>query len=169
MGVKGLISFALPMALVFFTFNLSAKTDSSSPAKAPSSCQHDDKTFRCVEYVKNYDSDTITFNIPGVPAIIGNKISVRVAHIDSPEIKGQQPCEKNTARNAKKLVENLMKQAKNIELRNIERDKYFRILADVYFDGKDLKEILLKNHLAYNYDGATKKKVNWCNRTAVTN
>ena len=45
-----------------------------------------------------------------------------------------------------------------------EKDKYFRILADVKVDGRDLKEILLKNDLAYEYDGGTKKQKNWCNR-----
>ncbi len=132
----------------------------------PDPCAHDDSTFRCVKYVRNYDSDTVTFNIPNVPKIIGEKINVRVAHVDSPEIKGKLPCEKESARTAKRLVENLLKNAKRIDLVNIERDKYFRILADVQFDGKDLKAVLLKNNLAYLYEGKTKEKLNWCNRTA---
>ncbi len=131
-----------------------------------SSCLHDDTTFRCVEYLRNYDSDTVTFNIPNVPKIIGKSIGVRVAHVDSPEIRGKLPCEKESARTAKKLVENLLKNAKRINLLNVARDKYFRILADVQYDGKDLKEVLLKNKLAYNYEGKTKEKINWCTRTA---
>ncbi len=127
-------------------------------------CEHDDHNFRCVEYVKNYDSDTITVNIKNVPALIGKKISVRVKGIDSPEIKGKLPCEKESARTAKQLVENLLKRAKRIDLTNIDRDKYFRILAEVKIDGQDLAQTLLKNNLAYNYNGGTKEKLNWCNR-----
>lgn len=129
-----------------------------------SECEHDATTFRCVKYIKNYDADTITFNIPNTHPLIGEKISVRVRHIDTPEIKGKLPCEKEVARIAKNLIEHKMKNAKNIELKNIERDKYFRILADVVVDGVNLSEVLIKNKLAYSYEGGTKEKLNWCSR-----
>ncbi len=135
-----------------------------TPASSSENCQHKKDEFQCVEYVKNYDADTITFNIKNVHPLIGENISVRVFGIDAPEIKGNHPCEKEASRNAKKLVENLMKNARRIDLKNVEKDKYFRILANVYFDGKNLKEILIKNNLAYEYDGGTKKDVNWCQR-----
>jgi len=134
---------------------------------APENCRHDDSTFRCVRYVRNYDADSITFHIDNVPKLIGENISVRVREVDSPEIKGKLPCEKEAARTAKRLIENILKNAKRIDLVNVGRDKYFRILADVQVDGKDLKETLLKNNLAYNYDGGTKQKMNWCQRTAT--
>ena len=126
------------------------------------SCQHDAKNFRCVKYIKNYDADTITFNIPEVHPLLGDKISVRVSGLDTPEIKGQLPCEKEAAKTAQRLVENLLKNAKVIHLENIDRDKYFRILADVKIDGRSLTEIVLKNKLGYVYHGETKQKVNWC-------
>lgn len=144
----------LLMVLLTVTFNAHAQT-----------CDHDDHNFRCVEYVKNYDSDTITVDIKNVPALIGKKISVRVKGIDSPEVKGKLPCEKEAARTAKKLVESLLKKAKRIDLEEVDRDKYFRILAKVKVDGQDLSQILLKNNLAYNYNGGTKEKLNWCNRS----
>lgn len=127
-------------------------------------CTHDAKTFRCVKYVRNYDADTITFNIPNVHPLIGEKISVRVRHVDTPEIKGKLPCEKEAARTAKRLIENMLKNAKRIDLENIDKDKYFRILADVVVDGKPIKDILLKNNLAYAYEGKTKQKIDWCQR-----
>ena len=128
------------------------------------SCDHDDTTFRCVSYVRNYDADTITVNIKNVPRIIGKNISVRVRHIDSPEMRTHNACEKEAARTAKKLIENLLKNAKRIDLENVDKDKYFRLLADVKVDGQDLKQVLLKNHLAYPYEGDTKKKWDWCQR-----
>lgn len=127
-------------------------------------CEHDDITFRCVKYVRNYDADTITFDIPNVHPLIGHHISVRVRHIDTPEIKGKLPCEKEAARVAKGLIENILKNAKRIDLKNAAKDKYFRILADVIVDGKSLSETLLKNNLAYAYEGSTKQKLNWCDR-----
>lgn len=137
-----------------FSLNILAKNE----------CHHTSNEFQCVKFVKNYDADTITVNIPGVHPLIGEKISVRVSGVDAPEVKGKQPCEKEASRMARNLVENILKNAKRIDLTNVEKDKYFRILADVKVDGRDLKEILLKNDLAYEYDGGTKKQKNWCNR-----
>ncbi|MFN3454702.1 MAG: thermonuclease family protein [Pseudobdellovibrio sp.] len=125
-------------------------------------CEHDEKTFRCVKFIKNYDGDTLTFDIPNTHPLLGKKISIRVAHLDTPEIKGKLPCEKNAARIAQNLIENLLKNAKTINLENVQRDKYFRILADVVVDGRSVKEVLMKNNLAYGYEGGTKQKVDWC-------
>ena len=118
--------------------------------------------FRCVKYIKNYDADTITFNIPGTHPLIGKKINIRVSGVDTPEIRTKNKCEKSKARNAKKLVSNLLKNSTRIDLENIKRGKYFRIVADVVIDGKSLKNYLLKNGFAYSYQGGTKKKMNWC-------
>ncbi len=133
-------------------------------ALANETCTHTKTEFRCVKFVKNYDADTITVDIPGVHPLIGDNISVRVMGIDAPEIKGHLPCEKEASRNAKRLVENILSNAKRIDLVNVEKDKYFRILADVKVDGKNLKDYLLKNQLAYAYYGGTKEKRNWCTR-----
>jgi micrococcal nuclease len=127
-----------------------------------SSCVHDNTNFRCVKVLKNYDGDTITVNIPGVHPLLGEKVSVRIRGIDTAEVKGKAPCEKDAARVARNLVESLTKNAKVVHLENIERDKYFRVLADVVADGKSIKDILIKNQLAVNYEGGTKQKVNWC-------
>lgn len=137
------------------------------PSFAADSCEHDAKTFRCVRYIKNYDADTITFDIPKVHPLLGDHISVRVRHVDAPEIKGHLPCEKEAARTAKKFIANILQNAKRIDLENIDKDKYFRILADVKADGKNLADLLMKNKLAYAYEGATKEKRNWCQRIST--
>jgi micrococcal nuclease len=125
-------------------------------------CVHDAKTFRCVEYLKNYDADTITVKIPDVHPLIGERVSVRVLGIDAPEIKTANKCEKEKARTAQKLVANILKHAKKISLEDVARDKYFRILARVQVDGQDLSALLIKNGLAVPYDGKTKSVVDWC-------
>ncbi len=149
------MSLAAFMSVIILSWNI---------ALAESNCQHDANNFRCVKYIKNYDADTATFDIPDVHPIIGKKISVRVRHIDTPEIKGKLPCEKDKARTAQRLVENQLKNAKRIDLLNCDKDKYFRLLCDVQFDGKNLSEILIKNQLAYSYEGETKQKIDWCKR-----
>lgn len=125
-------------------------------------CAHEKFAFHCVKYLRNYDADTLMFDIPNVHPFIGENISVRVYGLDAPELTSKDSCEKEMARNGKKLVERLLKGAKQINLLNIKKDKYFRILADVEIDGQDLGKILLKNNLAYEYYGGTKLKKDWC-------
>jgi endonuclease YncB( thermonuclease family) len=144
---------------LLFTFLLGFSTVATA-----GECDHDATTFRCVKFIRNYDADTITVDIPRVHPLIGKHISVRVRHVDTPEVKGTLPCEKEAARNARRLVENLMRNAKRIDLENVDKDKYFRILADVKVDGRYIKDVLLKNNLAYVYEGKTKQKIDWCLR-----
>ncbi len=112
-------------------------------------------------YIRNYDGDTITFNLPSLHPIIGEKISIRVNGIDTPEIRGK--CKKETydAKQAKKMVEDILKDAERITLKNMERGKYFRIMADVIVDGEDLGEVLVEAGMAVRYDGG-KKTHKWC-------
>jgi len=50
--------------------------------------------------------------------------------------------------------------AKEIKLTNLQRGKYFRVVANVVVDGVSLERELLDNKLAYRYDGGT--KLSWC-------
>ena len=125
-------------------------------------CSHTATRFNCVKYVKNYDGDTVTVNIPGLHPIVGKKISVRVNGIDTPEKRTKDKCEKKLSRTAQKLTQSLLKNAKRIDLINVQRGKYFRIVADVIADGKNIGDILIKNKLAYEYHGKTKTKMDWC-------
>ena len=126
-------------------------------------CVHTENTFRCVEFVKNYDGDTVTFNIKNVHWLIGKEIPIRVYGIDTAEIRTKNKCEGRSALLAKKMVNNFLRKASYIELRNVRRGKYFRIVADVYANNQSLAEYLLKYHMAVRYDGGTKKRVDWCN------
>ena len=112
-------------------------------------------------YVRNYDGDTITFNLPELHPIIGEKISIRVNGIDTPEIKGKCDKEKYDAKQAKEMVADILKDAEQINLKNMERGKYFRIAADVYVDGESLADMLIEAGMAIRYDGG-KKTHKWC-------
>ena len=120
------------------------------------------KDFSNVKYIRNHDGDTITVNINNVHPIIGKEISVRVYGIDTPEIRTKNMCEKKKAVEAKLLVKELLVNADNIEIRDIKRDKYFRIVGKVYADGVSVGEMLLKKKLAYPYYGKTKSNIDWC-------
>jgi len=81
---------------------------------------------------------------------------VRLRGIDAPEIKGKSEDEKRAAKISQKALEDLILH-KNVTLKNVETEKYGRILADVFFYDVNLSEFMLKNNYAVEYDGGTKK------------
>ena len=103
-----------------------------------------------------YDGDTFRCTIKDYPPIIGERIGVRVYGIDTPELRDKCEEVKEKARAAKQFTVSMLRSAKKIELRNLRRDKYFRILAEVYVDGKSLAQELIKAGHAKPYDGGTK-------------
>ena len=123
-----------------------------------------DKTYGSVtiaEITSIYDGDTFRANIPDYPPIIGQHIGIRIKGVDTPEMRGQCEQEKNMARKAKQYTVTTLRNAKTIELRNMQRGKYFRIVADVYADGQSVGEGLVREGLAVVYDGGKKVK-DWC-------
>lgn len=111
-------------------------------------------------YVSVYDGDTIFVDIYNWPAIIGNRIGIRINGIDTPEKTAKDPKIKRLALESRMFVVNALKDSKEIELRNIKRGKYFRIAADVYIDGNNLSDLLINEKLAKKYDG-TGKRPKW--------
>lgn len=117
-----------------------------------------------VEYLRTLDGDTIEVNIRGVHPVFGEKIKVRFADIDAPEIKSKNECEKRLAVKAKEYVEDFLDGAYWISLSDIKRGTFFRLIAKVYKVkiGKDryLGDELLDQHLAVPY--GDHKKADWC-------
>ncbi|MEO7863254.1 MAG: thermonuclease family protein [Nitrospirales bacterium] len=108
-----------------------------------------------------YDGDTCTVSLPpGIPSLFGDHITVRLAGIDTPEMKGICEEGKTLARQAQALAQKLMVHAVKIELLEPRRDKYFRILARVLADGQEVAQERVKAGLARPYDGG--KKERWC-------
>ncbi len=108
--------------------------------------------------VNVYDGDTFRCDIDEMPHIIGKNISVRVRGIDTPEMNDKNPYTKARAIDAREFAKRKLMTAEKVELRNLDRDKYFRILADVYADGQSLAKMLLEAGLANEYDGGTKEQ-----------
>jgi micrococcal nuclease len=108
--------------------------------------------------IEVHDGDTFKANLADMPPLVGDSVLVRIAGIDAPEINGRSEYERNLAQKAKLYAENRLKNAKVIILKNMRRDKYFRILADVYVDKWNLGKEMIRVGLAVEYDGGTKHK-----------
>lgn len=113
------------------------------------------------QLVRIYDGDTFFVNIKGWPDVVGKNIGIRIKGVDTPEMHGKCAQEKALAENAKVALQVLLTDAKQITLLNIERGKYFRLVADVYADDKDVKQALIDARLGVPYLGKTKAH-DWC-------
>ena len=105
-----------------------------------------------------YDGDTI--HIAGF--VLNNpqlfKFSVRLNGIDCPEMKsGKSPdkTEHAVAVMAKIFLSETIG-GNIVTLQNVGLDKYGRLLADVYFQGRHLNTEMVDKRLAVRYDGGTK-------------
>ena len=107
-----------------------------------------------------YDGDTFRVDIDEFPPIVGRNIAIRILGIDTPEIKGSCRKERELAIKARDFTRKYLNAANIVSLTNLRRDKYFRILANVHIDGKNLGDALLTQKLAVVYSG--KSKFNWC-------
>jgi endonuclease YncB( thermonuclease family) len=108
--------------------------------------------------VKNYDGDTLTIDIPGMPPIIGHHIGVRVGGIDTPEKHDPDPLNRDVSDKGRILVAGLCPAGAVVVVRDTWRDKYFRIGGSVTCEGIDIAQKLIDNQLATPYDGGTKPK-----------
>ncbi len=125
-------------------------------------CSHTNTSFNCVTVVKVYDADTIFVNIPGQHPLFGKRIGVRIAGIDTPELRTRNGCEKARAQEARNLVDQWIRQSSRVDIVNVQRDKYFRVLGTVLLDGKSIAPALIGQGLAYPYTGGRKQIVDWC-------
>jgi endonuclease YncB( thermonuclease family) len=117
-------------------------------------------TVTVSKVINVYDGDTFRVNIDSLPPIVGKNIAIRVNGVDTPEIRGKCLYEKNLSLKARDFVRAKLANAKEIKLTNLQRGKYFRVVANVLVDGVSLERELLDNELAYEYGGG--KKLSWC-------
>ncbi len=113
------------------------------------------------EIIRVIDGDTIEariFIFPQLQAIY----KVRLADIDTPELRGKCPQEKQRAREAKAYLQQLLPPKSEVTLHiNDKFDGFGRLLAQVHHDMHgNIAELLLQNNHAVLY-GARGIK-NWC-------
>jgi micrococcal nuclease len=114
---------------------------------------------RFVKVIKVYDGDTITVagKLPFNESPI-YRFSVRLRSIDSPEIKGKSKKECEMAIQARDALHALIF-GKIVELKNNGKEKYGRLLSDVYYNEIHVNNWMLDKKHAVPYDGG--KKVEW--------
>eukprot|EP01052_Picozoa_sp_SAG31_P000700 SAG31_NODE_20_length_34168_cov_33.651296_26_plen_234_part_00 len=109
--------------------------------------------------VKVYDGDTITVvaQLPfwGHLAATPFKFSVRLNGIDTPEIKGKNADEKEIAQKARDALSARI-MGKDIFLKNVQTEKYGRLLCDIYLGKENLNQWMIQQRYALSYDGGTK-------------
>mgnify|MGYP003125468285 CR=1 FL=1 len=113
------------------------------------------------------DGDTITVTINDWPPIIGERIPVRIAGIQSPErrsrcdTEAEKEREKQLAADARIYLVERLRGAEAIELRQIERGSFFRIIAQVWADGESVgEEMLAEGHALPYVEGKAGRS--WC-------
>jgi len=117
-------------------------------------------TVTVSKVISVYDGDTFRVDIDSLPPIVGKNIPIRLNGVDTPEIRGKCEHEKDLAIKARDFVRNKLANAKEIKLNNLQRGKYFRVVANVIVDGVSLEQELLDKEFAYKYTGG--KKSSWC-------
>ena len=105
------------------------------------------------QVVSVYDGDTFKIDLPSMHPLFGDDLSIRLFGFDTPEIRGTTDEVKALAMQAQELTEKALKGASKIELKNPQRGKYFRVVAEVWIDGESLGEKLKSEGLAKEYDG----------------
>ena len=101
-----------------------------------------------------YDGDTFYANIANLPPIFGKNIGIRLKGVDTPEMSGVDSCNTALAKAAKiYLDKRLRATCIRIVLKNLERDKYFRIDADVYVNGVNINQEMVTKGFAKLYTG----------------
>ena len=111
--------------------------------------------------IKVYDGDTITLasKLPYSKSPM-YRFRVRLTKIDAPEIKTKNKYEKKMAELSRdKLADKILN--KTVKLKNVNTEKYGRVLADVYCDDICMSDWMLSQNLAVPYDGGKKNEINW--------
>lgn len=144
--------------------NIADPADTAKPSDSPGlSDDKPEKGILVERIVSIYDGDTFRADLKNLPPLIGRNIGIRLAGIDTPEIhpKKGTPAdreeEKKLAIKARDALRDILGKARVIRLKKARRGKYFRIVAQVYADGRNVTQILLRRKLGYPYNGGKKK------------
>lgn len=134
---------------------------------APSIALADYGSVTVDEVTSFRDGDTFVVNINDWPAVIGERIPVRIEGIQAPErrsrcdTEAEKARERQLAADARIYLVERLRGADEIELRNIERGSFYRIIAEVWADGEDIgEEMLAEGHALPYVEGQGGKA--WC-------
>ena len=108
--------------------------------------------------VSVYDGDTLTVDAEPWPDVT-IRARVRVAGVDTPEIRGKCQREKDQAIRARDFVRATV--GAQVQLTNVQLGKYAgRVIADVWVGGRKLGDMLIAENLGRPYHGG--RREGWC-------
>tara|TARA_R100000995_G_C3459396_1_gene112300 strand:- start:574 stop:981 length:408 start_codon:yes stop_codon:yes gene_type:complete len=114
-----------------------------------------------VEVLRIIDGDSVRLDTDVGFGITLTNQSCRIAKIDTGESRinlkkyPERTAEKALGLKAKERLKELL--VGDVILHCLERDKYGRLLGDLYVEGRSVGDILVEEGLACPYDGGTKK------------
>jgi micrococcal nuclease len=101
--------------------------------------------------VSVYDGDSFRCDVDSWPKLFGYHIPIRIRGIDCPEKRKIDGRPVPLAVRAQEFTETALINASEIILEDVTRGKYFRLVANVLIDGRDLGQMLLSEGLAVRY------------------
>ena len=108
--------------------------------------------------VSVYDGDTLTVDAAPWPGLTA-RTKVRVAGVDTPEIRGKCQAEKDMAVRARDFVRTVV--GAQVQLTDVRLGKYAgRVIAEVWVDGQKLADLLIAGNLGRPYHGG--RREGWC-------
>ncbi len=108
--------------------------------------------------VSVYDGDTLTVDAVPWPGLTA-RTSIRVAGVDTPEIRGKCQREKDLAIRARDFVRAAV--GARVQLTDVRLGKYAgRVVADVWVNEQKLSELLIAENLGRPYHGG--RREGWC-------
>ena len=117
--------------------------------------------FNFVQLIKTTSAKSFMADIPGSHPLIGRNIEVVLKGIDVPKRTGVCKNERTLALQGEELLGFLLGRSKNITLHNVERGRRFQLVATVWADGKDIRQILMAKKLAVT-SVSGKRGGDWC-------
>ena len=108
--------------------------------------------------VSVYDGDTMTVDAEPWPGLTA-RTKVRVAGVDTPEIRGKCQREKDLAVRARDFVRATV--GAMVRLTDVRPGKYAgRVIADVWINEQKLSDLLIAENLGRPYHGGRRR--GWC-------
>lgn len=97
-----------------------------------------------VKRVENvYDGVTIYRDLKDTHSLFGDDLGIKIRGIDAPEIRTKNLEEKKVGYQTKSFRERRIAAAFNIELINLSRGKFFRVVGDVMLDGMSAGKLMI--------------------------
>lgn len=102
------------------------------------------RIHRCI------DGDTFIADLTETDPLVRDRVPIRIANIDAPELDDPNPVQAAKAQQAKTRLEELLGTASQITFYLPWRDKYFRLRSAVYANGQSVARVLVNEGLAVN-------------------